>query len=202
MEYSPFVKSLESAKETEKSPDLVVVGYGRMKGENHVIVQQKENSEKREKIGPRYGSKDFPYRLLSVTNTSDRRSFLAVLEDRNKKKYKVSYASEASPSPGPVGGVAGAVQAGPQASGNPVTAGKPATVPTQGNPLTNPFNPATPETLQTQIQNLEAKMNDPSTPESIRQRIRELLEAKKKQLESIQSPQELTYPEIVPEAAP
>ena len=30
--YSPFVKSLEAAKETEKSPDLVVVGYGRMKG--------------------------------------------------------------------------------------------------------------------------------------------------------------------------
>ena len=186
----------------------MVIGYGRMKGEDHVIVQQKENSEKREKIGSRYGSKEFPYRLLSVTNISDRRSFLAVLEDRNKKKYKVSYASEASPSPGPVGGVAGAVQAGPQASGNPVASGKQASALVQENPQPNPLKPGTSvtpdtlETLLTAIQNLEAKINAPATTEINRQKLRELLEQKKKQLESLQSPQELTSPEIVPGAVP
>lgn len=203
MEYSPFVKSLESAKETEKSPDLVVVGYGRMKGVDHVIVQQRENSEKREKISSRYGSKDFPYRLLSVTNTSDRRSFLAVLEDRNKKKYKISYASEASPPPGLVTGGAGASQAAPLASGNhPAAAGRLAPAPAQGNPLINPSIPTTSENLQIQIQNLEAKINDPSTPELTRQKVMEVLDTKKKQLESLQSPQELTSPEIVPGKAP
>jgi len=37
MEYSPFVKSAEASKETEKSPELVVVGYGRVAGGGHRV---------------------------------------------------------------------------------------------------------------------------------------------------------------------
>lgn len=96
-EYSPFVKSMEAAKETEKSPDLVVVGYGRIRGEDQVIVQRKDMTEKREKIGSRYGSTNFPYRLLSVTNVGNRKTFVAILEDQKNKPIKVQYAADSPP---------------------------------------------------------------------------------------------------------
>lgn len=197
-EYSPFVKSMESAKETEKSPDLVVVGYGRMKGEDQVIVQQKENSEKREKIGNRFGSKDFPYRLLAVTNISDRKTFVATLEDRNKKKYQIRYASESSGSPGVASGAGSPVQPPPGGANVPPAAlgGKAGFV---GRP---PILGTTLESLPGQIEKLEANVNDPNLPDSVRQVQMRILETKKRQLEALQAPQDLPSPEVTPEPAP
>ena len=205
-EYSPFVKSLESAKVTEKSPDLVVVGYGRMKGEDHVIVQMMENSEKRERIGPRFGSKDFPYRLLSVTNTADRKSFVAVLEDRNNRKVQIRYASETPPAPPLPGGPAIASGLAQPAVGvgdpNPASPGQPKEFvgrPTSGP---NPLAGGSLDSLPAQIQKLEASINNPNTPDMIRQRQMKVLEAKKRQLEGLQTPEELASPEITPVPAP
>ena len=202
--YSPFVKSLEAAKETEKSPDLVVVGYGRMKGEDHVIIQQKENSEKREKIGSRYGSKDFPYRLLSVTNTSDRKTFVANLEDRSKRKLQVRYAAESSslsPSAPPTGAAVG-ITSSPAVSNSTSSAapGPGGSPPTAKS--TSPSAAMDPELLQAQIQNLERAINDASKSEQARQNAKTKQNELRLQLEALQRPQELTTPEIAPPQAP
>jgi len=197
---------LESAKVTEKSPDLVVVGYGRMKGEDHVIVQQKENSEKREKIGSRYGSKDFPYRLLSVTNTADRKSFVAILEDRNNRKVQIRYASETpSPPPPPSGSAVASGLAQPTAGvANPTPArpGEAKGFVGRPTPGLNPLAGGSLDSLSVQIQNLEANINNPNTTDMVRQIQMKVLEAKKKQLEGLRTPEDVASPEITPVPAP
>ena len=192
-EYSPFVKSLESAKLMEKSPDLVIVGYGRVRGEDHVIVQQKDNVEKREKIGARWGSATFPYRLLSVTNVSDRKTFKATLEDRNGRRRDIGYASESQP----VAAVA-------------VTGGSPSPVPAAaptgltnfvGRPAIALPQPPTVEGLEKTILDLDAKINNPATSEGIRLILQKQLEGKKKELQLLQNPQDLPAAEVAPQAA-
>jgi len=193
MEYSPFVKSMESAKITEKSPDLVVVGYGRMKGEDHVIVQQKENSEKREKIGSRYGSSGFPYRLLSITNASNRKTFKATLEDRNGRRREIGYASEAQTVEQSAGSVV---------STNPVLSGNQAL----GGGLTNvqALPPATTvESLQTDIMRLSQKINDPATKDVQRVNMQKAVDTKQKQLDLFLNPVDLPpVDEVAPQTAP
>lgn len=205
-EYSPFVKSLEFAKITEKSPDLVVVGYGRMKGEDHVIVQQKENSEKREKIGSRYGSKDFPYRLLSVTNTADRKSFVAILEDRNNRKVQIRYASEnPSPPPPPGGSSVASGLAQPTAGvGDPPPAppGEAKGFVGRPTPGLNPLAGVSLDSLLVEIQKLEASINNPNTSDTVRRMKMKALEVKKKQWEGLSTPEDVASPEITPEPAP
>lgn len=202
MEYSPFVKSVEAAKETEKSPELVVVGYGRIAGESHVIIQSKDNSEKREKIGSRFGSKDFPYRLLSVTNASDRKKFLAVLEDRNNRKLKIYYTSESAPASPPAtnldralfGNTPDAVARRRVSTDNPQQLLEAAL----GN--SNPAFSA--EQLQQQIQDLDVQINKPDLSEAARKRGIERREMKKKQLQALQNPQEINATTTPLEGAP
>ena len=187
MEYSPFVKSADASKETEKSPELVVVGYGRIAGESHVIIQSKDNSEKREKIGSRFGSKAFPYRLLSVTNASDRKKFMAVLEDRNKRQLKIFYANEAAPTAPPSAGASlAASQALANNSPTNVVTRPPVGLSEGIGAQTN-----TPEGLQKAIQSLEASLSRPDLPEGIRKIQSAILEAKKRQLEALLNPQDI-----------
>ena len=202
--YSPFVKSLEAAKETEKSPDLVVVGYGRMKGEDHVIIQQKENSEKREKIGSRYGSKDFPYRLLSVTNTSDRKSMIAVLEDQNKRKLQVRYAAESAlPLPGGTAVGAGASQTGLPATGNPPRAGEDLGAKLEKKSPLFALQNQSVEDLQDEVKKLEEAINNPKQSDAGRQDLMKLLEGKKIKLQALQNPVDLAPAEAIdPKASP
>ena len=213
-EYSPFVKSIDPAKGMEKSLDLVVVGYGRVRGEDHVIVQQKDISTKREKIGSRFGSKDFPYRLLSVTNTSNRKTFKALLEDRNRQPLEIRYATEVSSSAPSAGG--GGDGAGASASPSPgaglgassgttnksdagTNSGKAASLGEAFANIANLLRNETPESIQTKIKNLEAKLDNPATPEDSRVRIQEAIEREQKKLQTMQSPQDLQTDEISPE---
>lgn len=196
MEYSPFVKSAEASKETEKSPELVVVGYGRIAGESHVIIQSKDNSEKREKIGSRFGSKDFPYRLLSVTNASDRKKFMAVLEDRKNRKLKIFYANESAQT---APALTGAGFAASQAFVNNTPAGvttRPPVVLGEG------VGANTPEGLKKVIQDLEVSLSKPDLPEGIRKIQSTILENKKKQLQALQNPQEINTTTTPLEGAP
>ena len=191
MEYSPFVKSLESAKVTEKSPDLVVVGYGRFKGEDYVIVQKKEESDKRAKIGPRFGSKDFPYRLVSVTNKTNRKDFMAVLEDNQKRQVKVRY-GEASSAPPPATVTGAAITS--QAGGSPQAT---ALSSNQTNlPGVQNQNPV--DKIQTQLRNLEIAMNDPTKEEKAREAAAKKYGEILQQLEGLKSPDEKTTQTISP----
>jgi len=206
-EYSPFVKSLESGKLMEKSPELVIVGYGRVRGEDHVIVQQKDSSEKREKIGARWGSSAFPYRLLSVTNASNRKTFKATLEDRNGRRRDIGYVSEAqtvAPGAGTVVSTNLALTVNPASSMGSSTAG------TQG-PSTNIIGrpaiplpqPLTVEDVENRILDLTAKVNDPATPDLAKMIFQKQLEAQKKRLEKLQNPTDLpAAEEVAPQLTP
>lgn len=214
-EYSPFVKSMESAKEAEKSPELVVVGYGRMRGEDHVILQQKVDSEKREKIGSRFGSKDFPYRLLSVTNRSSRKDFVAFLEDKNKKKFQVRYATESvAPPPAISGGIGagGAVVSGAGVASSPSPGNNLGTnpnaqtpVPT-GQPEAQPKNavglsPQKAELLE-KIEGHRAKLNDPASDQATKERHQRWLETAQRKLEELEkTPVDLNAPPVEPSPA-
>lgn len=202
-EYSPFVKSLESGKLMEKSPELVIVGYGRVRGEDHVIVQQKDSSEKREKIGARWGSSAFPYRLLSVTNASNRKTFKATLEDRNGRRRDIGYVSEAqtvAPGAGTVVSTNLALTVNPASGGGP-TAGL-ATNFTGRSAIGIPQSP-TLEDLQKAIINISVKINDPATPDSARANLQKVLESKQKQLQSLQNPTDLpAAEEVAPQLTP
>lgn len=199
MEYSPFVKSAEASKETEKSPELVVVGYGRIAGESHVIIQSKDNSEKREKIGSRFGSKDFPYRLLSVTNASDRKKFLAVLEDRKNRKYEIRYASESTPPPGSIGGTVGGKSLSSNPAGLMGGAGNSGGV-TSSTSLSAAKNLSlgldTTTTLMERNQKLQAKFDDPATPDTEREKIQNAINLNLEKLKQFQGAQEFISPEI------
>lgn len=190
-EYSPFVKSLESAKVTEKSPDLVVVGYGRFKGEDYVIVQKKEESEKRAKIGLRFGSKDFPYRLISVTNKTSRKDFMAVLEDNQKRQIKVRYGEASSAPPPPT--ETGATVTN-QSGGSPQTA----TLSSKQTNLPGVQDQNPVEKLQTQLRNLEVAMNDPTKEEKARNAAAKKYNEILQQLEGLKSPEEKTTETISP----
>ena len=202
-EYSPFVKSLESGKLMEKSPELIIVGYGRVRGEDHVIVQQKDNSEKREKIGARWGSTAFPYRLLSITNASNRRSFKAILEDRNGRRREIGYASETQTVAPGAGSVA---STNPALPGNPTSGlGSSAGLPTNfiGRPAIFPPQPLTVEEVENRILELTAKINDPATTDIAKKIFQNQLEAQKKRLEKLSNPTDLpAAEELAPQAAP
>lgn len=190
-EYSPFVKSLEFAKITEKSPDLVVVGYGRFKGEDYVIVQKKEESDKRAKIGPRFGSKDFPYRLLSVTNKTNRKDFMAVLEDNQKRQIRVRYGEASSaPPPATVAGAAVVSQAGGFLQATALSSN-------QTN-LPGVQDQNSVDKMQTQLLNLKNAMNDPTKDVKTRENAANKYGQILQQLEGLKSPYEQTTQTISP----
>lgn len=208
-EYSPFVKSLESGKVMEKSPELVIVGYGRLRGEDHVIVQQKDESEKREKIGVRWGSSTFPFRLLAVTNVSDRKTFKATLEDRNGRRREIGYANEIiSPPPAgtPSGTAGGGSSSTPVPSGGAAASGGGFT----GSPLTNvigrppvlPPPPPTVENLQNSILDLTEKINNPATTDVAKKIFGKQLEQRQRQLETLQNAQDIPATEVAPPPVP
>lgn len=192
-EYSPFVKSLESGKLMEKSPELVIVGYGRVRGEDHVIVQQKDSSEKREKIGTRWGSSAFPYRLLSITNASNRKTFKATLEDRNGRRREIGYASEAQTV---------AQSAGSNVSTNPVLPKNQA----PGGGLTNVPTltlTTTVERLQTEILKLSQRINDPALTDAQKVNMQKAVDKKQEKLDLLLNPADLqTVDEVAPQTAP
>lgn len=202
-EYSPFVKSLESGKLMEKSPELVIVGYGRVRGEDHVIVQQKDSSEKREKIGARWGSSAFPYRLLSVTNASNRKTFKATLEDRNGRRQDIGYVSEAQTVAAAAGTV---VSTNPALTGNPASGGGPTAglIPNfNGRPPIPLPQPPTVEGVEKRILELTEKINDPATTDVAKRIFEKQLEAQKKLLEKLSNPTDLpAAEELAPQAAP
>ena len=195
-EYSPFVKSMEAAKEGEKSPDLVVVGYGRIAGENHVIIQVKDNAEKREKIGSRFGSKDFPYRLKSVQNASNRKTFKATLEDRGGRLKEIGYTAEIITEPPVINPIPNKNADGKGPGGNE-------TAKTSNAPVNLPGNQNTPESIQSEILRIEQLIQDPSTEGTKeRENATKRLEILRNQYKTIANPQEIEVKESRPGTVP